>query len=297
MTIQQLQYVLEISRTGSVSKAARNLYLSQPNISNAIKNLESELNITIFERTPMGMQLTPIGKKLVKKAAVIMEDIRDITAVNYEDTGACFRFVYPRYVPAYEAFCELCRRYEDRPYIQLDCYIGDGEKQAEALHQDRCDLVVFFDDESPSMRRLCAELQIGYVPLVETSYQIQVSENHPILQGEFDINRLKDFPYVAFADLNDWNGSWLPWEDIINPNKLICVQSTSSRVSLVSRTNAFSIVLPHSEEYNREHHVVQIPFKNTRITVGYLYSLDRGLSDISREYVEILKEKLDFLNK
>ena len=58
MTIQQLQYVLEISRTGSVSKAAKTLYLSQPNLSNAIKNLENELGITIFERTPMGMQLT-----------------------------------------------------------------------------------------------------------------------------------------------------------------------------------------------------------------------------------------------
>lgn len=40
MTIQQLQYVLEVSRTGSISKAARNLFLSQPNISNSIKNLK-----------------------------------------------------------------------------------------------------------------------------------------------------------------------------------------------------------------------------------------------------------------
>ena len=48
MTIPQLQYVLEISRTGSVSKAAKTLYLSQPNLSNAIKNLENELGITIL---------------------------------------------------------------------------------------------------------------------------------------------------------------------------------------------------------------------------------------------------------
>ena len=71
MTIQQLQYVLEISRTGSVSKAAKTLYLSQPNLSNAIKNLENELGITIFERTPMGMQLTASGMKLAKKATIV----------------------------------------------------------------------------------------------------------------------------------------------------------------------------------------------------------------------------------
>ena len=79
MTIQQLQYVLEISRTGSVSKAAKTLYLSQPNLSNAIKNLENELGITIFERTPMGMQLTASGMKLAKKATSIMADIQEIT--------------------------------------------------------------------------------------------------------------------------------------------------------------------------------------------------------------------------
>ena len=80
MTIQQLQYVLEISRTGSVSKAAKTLYLSQPNLSNAIKNLENELGITIFERTPMGMQLTASGMKLAKKATSIMADIQEITS-------------------------------------------------------------------------------------------------------------------------------------------------------------------------------------------------------------------------
>lgn len=49
MTIQQLQYVLEIARCGSASRAAKNLFLSQPNLSSAIKNLEQELGFPIFE--------------------------------------------------------------------------------------------------------------------------------------------------------------------------------------------------------------------------------------------------------
>lgn len=61
MTIQQLQYVLEIARCGSASRAAKNLFLSQPNLSSAIKNLEQELGFPIFERTSAGMKLTPAG--------------------------------------------------------------------------------------------------------------------------------------------------------------------------------------------------------------------------------------------
>ena len=61
MTIQQLQYVLEIARCGSASRAAKNLFLSQPNLSSAITNLEQELGFPIFERTSAGMELTPAG--------------------------------------------------------------------------------------------------------------------------------------------------------------------------------------------------------------------------------------------
>lgn len=68
MTIQQLQYVLEIARTGSVSQTARNLFLSQPNISNAVKNLEAELGVAVFQRTATGMALTPEGRRLVRRA-------------------------------------------------------------------------------------------------------------------------------------------------------------------------------------------------------------------------------------
>ena len=84
------------------------------------------------------------------------------------------------------------------------------------------------------------------------------------------------------------------WQDIVNPNRLICVQSTSSRVSLVSNSLAFSIVLPHSEEYNRAHHVVSIPFDNRQLELGYLYPMDRGLSDYAKEYLEYFKKRIKF---
>ena len=91
-----------------------------------------------------------------------------------------------------------------------------------------------------------------------------------------------------------FRSNWMPWQDIVNPNRLICVQSTSSRVSLVSNSLAFSIVLPHSEEYNRAHHVVSIPFDNRQLELGYLYPMDRGLSDYAKEYLEYFKKRINF---
>lgn len=78
MNFQQLQYVLTIAQTGSISKAAEQLYKSQPNISTAIKELEDELHIKIFERSFHGVYLTKQGEDLVQQATQIVEQMHTL---------------------------------------------------------------------------------------------------------------------------------------------------------------------------------------------------------------------------
>lgn len=68
MTIQQVIYVVETAHTGSISKAARNLYVSQPALSSQILKLEKELGYDLLERTPGGVALTPVGKVFCEDA-------------------------------------------------------------------------------------------------------------------------------------------------------------------------------------------------------------------------------------
>ena len=58
MTLQQLKYVIEVARSRSISKAAQNLFISQPSLSNALKEVEKEMGITIFSRTNKGIMIT-----------------------------------------------------------------------------------------------------------------------------------------------------------------------------------------------------------------------------------------------
>lgn len=297
MTIQQLQYVSEIARTGSVSKAAKNLYLSQPNISNAVKKLEVELGITIFERTPMGMSLTPAGRKLVQKASSIIKDIEDITNTVQQEEKNTFQLIYPRYVPAFEAFWEMCRRHEKENQLHFSSYNGEGLQPVEELYKGTCDLAIYLRIETPAhFDRFCRDLHVEYVELKKIGYHVQLAEGHPLLQEEpFAFEKLKQYPYVAFTDTKGSDANWMPWADWINPDKLICVQSMFSRVFTVANSQAFSIVLPHSPEYNKKHHVVQIPFGEKNISMGYLYSRERGLTLLAEEYLELLKKKLELL--
>lgn len=62
MNLQQLKYVLAIYKEGSITKASHALFCAQPNVSSALKSLESELHIRIFDRTLNGVELTPQGE-------------------------------------------------------------------------------------------------------------------------------------------------------------------------------------------------------------------------------------------
>lgn len=296
MTIQQLQYVLEISRTGSVSKAAKSLFVSQPNISSAIKNLEEELGVTIFQRAPSGMQLTTAGRRLVERAGSIMGSINEIAKDLGQEEACLFRMAYPRYVPAFEAFGDLCAKYQHSAYVQLSCFIGEGELPLQQLRRNLCDLVVYLNNQGSSFTRRCAEMDLEFVQLAALPFSVQLAENHPLLADrELDVEKLRRYPYVAFSDPENLEAKWTPWDRVVNPDKIICVQATNNRVELVAKTQAFSIVLPHSAAYNRAHGVVTIPLPGAvPIPLGYVFAKDRGLSAVGEDYVALFRRHLAF---
>ncbi len=78
MNLLHLKYVVEISKTKSINKAAENLYMAQPNLSRAIKELEDSLGTYIFNRTSKGMELTEKGEEFVKYAEKILKEIEQI---------------------------------------------------------------------------------------------------------------------------------------------------------------------------------------------------------------------------
>ena len=72
MNLQQLRDILTIAREGSITKASRVLFKAQPNLSNMLREVEDELQITIFERTPTGVTLTPQGERFAAQASGIL---------------------------------------------------------------------------------------------------------------------------------------------------------------------------------------------------------------------------------
>lgn len=82
MNTLYLKYAVEVERTGSISQAAENLFMAQPNLSKAIKELESDLGIEIFERSSRGVRLTSNGEEFLKYAENVLEQLEKMEGLS-----------------------------------------------------------------------------------------------------------------------------------------------------------------------------------------------------------------------
>ncbi|KXT73445.1 Methionine biosynthesis and transport regulator MtaR, LysR family [Streptococcus gordonii] len=73
MRIQQLHYIIKIVETGSMNEAAKQLFITQPSLSNAVRDLENEMGIDIFIRNPKGITLTKDGMEFLSYARQVVE--------------------------------------------------------------------------------------------------------------------------------------------------------------------------------------------------------------------------------
>ena len=73
MTLQQLKYAITVAETGTITEAANKLYISQPSLTNAIHELEKEMNIVIFNRTNKGISLSKEGEDFLGYARQVLE--------------------------------------------------------------------------------------------------------------------------------------------------------------------------------------------------------------------------------
>lgn len=81
MNILHLKYAVEVEKTHSINRAAENLFMAQPNLSRAIRELEESLGITIFRRTSKGISVTPQGEEFLQYAKKILAQIDEVESL------------------------------------------------------------------------------------------------------------------------------------------------------------------------------------------------------------------------
>src|SRR5699024_11079214 len=147
MNFTHLNYVMEIAKQGSIYRAAKELYITQPYLSRILKEVESDLQITLFVRSPKGIVLTPEGHEFIERAGAILKEFKElqenlIVAPKNNENQLTITSVRSSIVM--EAFLEMGREYEEVNEYTFTYKEAGGLEPLHDIVYHRSDLAVIF---------------------------------------------------------------------------------------------------------------------------------------------------------
>lgn len=204
MNILHMKYALEVARAGSLSKASETLLIAIPNISRSIKELETDLGITIFDRSTKGMYLTPEGEEFISLAKSVINSIEQVE--NYYKKGyekkQKFSISVPRACYISEAFAEF-----SKTLTKEACEIFYKETNSQRTihnifnHDYKLGIIRYAENFDKHFKSMLEEKDLAYEMITEFSYVLIMSADNPMASKEvITFDDLTDFIEIAHAD-------------------------------------------------------------------------------------------------
>lgn len=296
LTIQQIKYVIEIANCGSMSEAAKHLFISQPSLSNSIRDLEEELGIAIFERTNRGISISEEGAEFLIYARQLIEQAEFIENRYHGSYGNAIHFSISaqHYAFATEALVKLIKEdiYNEYEFKLKEVRTHEIIEDVKNLRSD-IGILQLNDSNSKVLNKILSDSNLRYTPLFNTNPHIFVGEQHELAHREcVSLEQLINFPYIVF-DQGD-NSKVYFSEELINMptlSKIIKVTDRATLSNLLIATNCYTIGTGIVVSYLNSDKIKAIPIENTPVvTIGWISRRDISLKKPAVRYIEILND-------
>ena len=296
MTLQQLRYAIEIARYGSMNIAAKKLFITQPSLSNAIKDLEAEMNITIFERTNRGINITVDGAEFLGYARQVIEQT-ELLEQKYLNSGPSvqhFSVSTQHYAFAVNAFVDLIKEYGIDEY---EFYLRETKTYEiiDDVKNLRSEIGILYLNEfnSKVLKKLFKENNLKFTKLFVARPHVFISSNNPLSkQKQVTLKDLEQYPYLSFeqGEYNSFHFS----EEILSTlshKKSIKVSDRATLFNLLIGLNGYTIstgIL--SAELNGDN-IIAVPLDiKEEIKIGWISHKNSTLSKLGSIYISALEE-------
>lgn len=206
MDTKHLEYIVEVAKSGSVNKAAKNLYISQSNLSSIIKNTEGQIGYTIFARSTSGIHLTQEGKLFIHHAEEILTGISKIKKVpEVFGEKQNLSIISSRASFLIHCYFEFNHKFPCN-FVQ-DTFLGAGLKENyKAIIAQRCRLgiLVMFKRKQEKYALLAERYNLNFTILKNNiPMMVFMSKKHPLAKQEYvDALELSKYPFVTDADID-----------------------------------------------------------------------------------------------
>ena len=303
MTLQQIHYVIAISEQGSFNKASEVLYISQPSLTEAVRELEKELGITIFYRSGKGVTLTGDGvefisyaRELYRQYEVISERYGDNTALKKK-----FAVSTQHYSFAVKSFVEMVKDFNTNEYE-----FAIRETKTREVIDDVASLkseigILYLSDfNRKAITSILKSKELEFHHLIDCKAYVYIWKGHPLAkQKHISLSQLEDYPCLSFEQGD--GASFYFAEEILSTeeyHRTIKANDRATILNLMIGLNGYTLCSGIiCEELNGSDYIA-VPFKeedesiNRIMEIGFITRRGFTLSTIGNKYIEEVKKYL-----
>ncbi len=296
MTLQQLRQVIAVADSGSMNEAAKRLYITQPSLSAAIKELEKEIGIEIFLRSNRGIVTTADGEEFLGYARQIVEQyqLMEDKYVNVGTRKKKFSVSTQHYTFAVEAFIHVAREYGMDTYE----FAVKETKTMEIINDVRNQIsevgVLYMNDfNSKVIGKILREDSLEFIPLFDCNIYVFMSKGNPLAARELiHMEELRDYPCLSF-DQGERNSFYFS-EEVLSTydyKQIIKCDDRATFLNLMVGLNGYTLCSGIiCQELNGDEYTA-VPLDTDEImTIGYIKKKKIPLSDIGARYVAELQK-------
>jgi DNA-binding transcriptional LysR family regulator len=299
VTLQQLKYVIEIVLCGSINEAARRLYLSQPSLSKAVKELEKEVGINIFLRTSKGITLSTDGAEFLGYARQVVEqaELLERRYFSAAPSRQLFSVSTQHYAFAVNAFVEMIKKHGALEY-QFTLRETRTYEIIEDVKNLRSEIGILYMSSfnEKVMMQMMKEEGLDFHPLFEAKPHIFVSAQNPLAsKSVVTLEELEDYPRLSFEQ-GEFNSFYYSEEifSTIPRKKSIQVSDRATLFNLLIGLNGYTISTGILSSDLNGSDIVSVPLdEDETISIGWIVHKKTRLSRMANIYLEELKQIID----
>lgn len=295
MTLQQLKYIVKVAETGTLSEAAKELFISQPSLTKSIKELEKEMGVIIFDRTNKGIAVSKDGEVFLGYARQVLEQA-SLLEEKYK-TGVTgkqeFCVSTQHYSFAVNAFVDLIKEYGSENYdfslreTQTYEIIDDVARMKSEIG-----ILYYNDFNKPVLQKILKANDLSFTELFVAHPHIFISANNPLAQKKsVTMEELEPYPYLSFeqGEHNSFYFSEEIFSTVIRP-KNIRVRDRATLFNLLIGLNGYTVCSGVIDEELNGSNIIAVPLEaEGDMHIGVVTHNKLHLSRLATIYINALK--------
>lgn len=302
MTLQQLRYIVTVAETGNITEAAKRLFISQPSLTNAIHELEKEMQLTIFRRTNKGVSITNEGNVFLSYARQVLEQtsLLEEKFLHKKEQSPRFSVSCQHYSFAVNAFVDVIREFGGDQYdftlreTQTHEIIEDV-----SLLKSEIGILYTSPKNEEIILKLIKQNGLHFEEIFIAKPHVFISSEHPLAAKNIvSLEDLEEYPYLSFEQ-GEYNSFYFSEEILstLDRNKNIKVRDRATLFNLVIGLNGYTVssgVI--SKELNGENIVARPLDVEEYMQIGVITQKNMPLSRYGTAYMEYLKKHIQAEN-